>query len=758
MVSFIDGNFCYGQWDIMLDNSSSIESLVFTYQLYVLFKFILGIVLYYILIPLWIFPKEIYRELQDWKERFVFNIIVMTGFSTLIFPFLVILKLFGFISLVIFFITVKLLFVKFYYKQHIGKYVVHLYNRIIYSLIRFFEKTNVYFLLCKRNIKRKLLPAVKEKISLANILRFLLLVTVFLFSSLPFIYRGLVSWVEASPDISQFYYWFNLLKKNVIIDRTAGAPYMWGGPMILHSINTLLNIDPIPLVNLAPIFYISIFFLGLYIFVSYICKKISHIPTFSPLLAILIFSTIMSYKFGVYLLSGSITTTDPMIFSLGPLKIYYKPFLPQFLTNFLNQQFTSFWRLTAYLEEEHAFAFFIYTLYIFIRTLETRRNIYLFLFSISLGILLSIHAAYGIIVIFTLIPILLYSFFVDEIDLRFLFKGIKWAFMGGFLGITWIVQLFIYGLPPIFGKALPFLDVLLNRNKPKVAVSFKPIDLYAVTISVPNLSILLLFGNSLLFSILGLLDRRKLKILGYIGAFTVGVLTIHFFSNFGFPPLSAKTRVNNLLALCYSIQLSIIYFLIFELSLYKFLKKVHYYFSFTIISLLLILLIYISPSESYLFSPNYKKTMTFIEQEDFPVIVYKIRREFQPFTYTIVSNVQQFAQVVGKGFHMNIFTFLLNYSPYDRYLRIPTDYVILFVENIPKNYMGLGEFWFRWRIDQNLALKTWIIEYAKHHKNIKLWFSNDRVEVYIIDNRSYTKLLKKEKAHALGLDKVFESR
>jgi len=702
------------------------EEYVLLTQIYLLFKFLLALFIYYFLIPKLVFPKEIYEKFDSWHDKFVFNITVMTGFSTLVFPLFVIVKVFGIIFLFTFFILLKLAFVKFYYKKSVFDYLLHSYYYAIYLVIRFLEKGTVYSALWKRNFRRKYIPELKKKFNIRFLLKLTLILLIVVFSAFPFVYRGLVCWVEASPDVSQFYYWFNLLKKNVIIDRTAGAPYMWGGPMVFHTINTVINIDPLAIVNLAPLFYTGIFFTGLFILVSYVCKSTGwkNITSNAPLLAILVFTFVMAYKLGVYLVGGSVSTTDPSIANLKILKVYFKPFLSQYLEDFQSQHFFSFWRMTAYAEEEHAFCFYVISLYLYIKTLETRENLYLFLFSTTLGILVCIHAAYGMIIALTYLPMLFYSLFVNGLDIKFLLKGLKGAILGIVAGLLWMGQFFVFGFPSVFGKALPFLDILFNKNKPKVALTLKPIDLYAVTILCPTKYIFALLATSIAFIVAGLFFKNRLKLLGYIASFTIGVLIIHSFSNFGFPPLSNKTRINNLLALSYALELSIIYFLCFEV-LPSYVMKLRnlnliYYLSSATIAGITGVMFLISSTYAYLFSPEYREMMVDIEHKEFPVAVYRIRKEFQPFTYTIISNVQQFAQVISKGFHMNTYRFLLDYKPTDKYIPIPTDYIFIFVENIPKKFMGLGEFWYRWRIDHMLALKSWIVRYGTTHKNIRL--------------------------------------
>jgi hypothetical protein len=43
-----------------------------------------------------------------------------------------------------------------------------------------------------------------------------------------------------------------------------------------------------------------------------------------------------------------------------------------------------------------------------------------------------------------------------------------------------------------------------------------------------------------------------------------------------------------------------------------------------------------------------------------------------------------------------------------------------------------------------LKMKDWVEVYASNHNNIKLWYSSQWVNAYIIDNRTYEKLLLKQ--------------
>jgi hypothetical protein len=133
-----------------------------------------------------------------------------------------------------------------------------------------------------------------------------------------------------------------------------------------------------------------------------------------------------------------------------------------------------------------------------------------------------------------------------------------------------------------------------------------------------------------------------------------------------------------------------------------------------------------------------------IEYKEFPFLVFKIEDTFPPFSYTIISYIQEFPQVISKGYHINTQDFLQMYDPSESKITFPSEYIFVFVENAPKEYEGLGEYWYRWRRDIMLKLKDWVGVYALSHDNMKLWYSSQWVNAYIIDNRTYESRLRKQ--------------
>jgi hypothetical protein len=134
--------------------------------------------------------------------------------------------------------------------------------------------------------------------------------------------------------------------------------------------------------------------------------------------------------------------------------------------------------------------------------------------------------------------------------------------------------------------------------------------------------------------------------------------------------------------------------------------------------------------------PKYWRQARSMELKETPYFIYEIGDSFQPFSYTVVSNVEGFSQVYSHGYHMNPQEFLTTYAPFAKTLKIPTDYVFIFIENMPVPYQGGGQYWYRWRGDIMTKLKDWIALYGLHHRNLRLWKETRDVQVYLIDNRN----------------------
>ncbi len=129
----------------------------------------------------------------------------------------------------------------------------------------------------------------------------------------------------------------------------------------------------------------------------------------------------------------------------------------------------------------------------------------------------------------------------------------------------------------------------------------------------------------------------------------------------------------------------------------------------------------------------------------------KISRDFPKFNWTIISPVEQYSEVLGYGWHTELWEFVKVLTETKGKMVIPTDYVFLFVEKYP-----LGTFKPVTREDAkkkfveisgkaagyyiNLESRTileakayfWAEDYMKTHKNMEVFFDSPKVKIYLI--------------------------
>jgi len=112
--------------------------------------------------------------------------------------------------------------------------------------------------------------------------------------------------------------------------------------------------------------------------------------------------------------------------------------------------------------------------------------------------------------------------------------------------------------------------------------------------------------------------------------------------------------------------------------------------------------------------------------------VLRIERQFQPFSWTLVTYGQEFPMVLGKGFHTAAAEFLDRYDP-RRPLGIPTRYVFIIVEKNPHPFEILDWAVRYSRADLQKRLQTWCYVYQSTHDNIRLYLEDENVRVYVIE-------------------------
>ncbi len=688
----------------------------------------------------WI-PKKVLPRvyIETSLDRIMFNIIHIVAIVTLLFPLFVYIRVFGVLFLIIFFVSLRFLFIRFYYKENLIDHLRTVYINLVTETLKILEKPKSYFVLFKEKTVERI-RALRTSIDYSSIMYWTIFFTIVSYSLFLRVYRGYISLVGAVPDMYQFYYWGNILKINVLFDRTAGAPYMWSGPVLIHTVNQFAQLNTVVLYNIFPILFLAFTFFTIF----YVLRKLVEFEgerTASMFGALILFGIILPSPLAEKFFGFVIETSRPEVLKIFPFSFYYPP-----ISNLQSDQVTAafsaifFWRSTAALPYEIASSFFLINLYFLIKYIDSRENIYLLLYAESLGIVFSIHGGVAIPLLCSSLLIFVYALVTLKMNMRSLARIIIAIAVAAFLGNLWLLQFLVYPLTEGLGAAAPLLDRIVKTGSTSKVVEIGSV----LPVLAPTPLILSLTAVSFLLLLAGIFTKRLRFRLSCSALISVGILFIYFAPNLGLPRIVDHTRMMVFVAYSYAVVFALYYYIIIEKFLLRSIfRKAHFRVSMVVIFAVLAFAIAYSPR--WIDTKLFWKNVNDIEYSEFPYLVYRIEENFCPFSYTIISYVQEFPQVMTRGYHVNTQDLLQTYDPRDKAFKVPSDYIFIFTENFPKLYQGTGEYWYRWRRDIMLKLKDWIAIYSEYHDNIKLWYKSEEVEVYLIDNRSPRDLLSKQR-------------
>ncbi|MEI6206170.1 MAG: hypothetical protein WCP20_05270 [Desulfuromonadales bacterium] len=714
-----------------------IENEIAKLQILGTLKLLLSAYLFFFWIPKRVFPQEYINSRLD---QVIFNIIHMVAIITLVFPLFIYAKVFDFLFLSIFFVGTKLLFVKFYYKKPVIQYFRSMYHKTIIGTMRFIEQPGIYIKSLKDDLTSRF-AQIRAGFHTANILFFGTFLTIFFYGLYLRMYRSFTSLIAPLVDMYQFYLWNNILRDNVLFSKAAGAPYMWGGSVLVYTVNLLMSLNTVLLYNLFPILFLSFIFFSILYFIRSLAD-LEEEKTGAMLLGILLFAVILpspicSEFFGYFYKSSS-----PEIHHIGPFTYYFSSnLLPNQIDDF--SPFIYYWRSTTTLPYELAASFFLANLAFLLKFIKTKNYIYMLLYGETLAIVFSIHGGGAIPAALALVLIGLYSLIIGALDRENIIKGFITVALATLFGNLWMLQFFIFGIPQDIGLAAPFLDKIFKTNRTTIDIAKRGI--YDIMLIAPT-NLLFVLGSIPIFLFLVSIFTKKLRFhLVSTGLIIISILFICFAANLGLPTIVSPQRSQVYLAYGYIIGFSVIYYIVIEKWFLKTLfKKSYFGLSAFLMLLLSVAAIFLTPR--WIDNEMYRNNKTAFEYTESPYLLYKIEDTFQPFTYTVVCHTIQFHQL-SKGWHMNIQDFLKEYNPLETSLRVPTEFVFVFVEKIPFNSQAMlyedFDIWNRWRPDLIDKIKDWVFEYSGRHDNIKLWYQNSNVSVYLIDNRAYQDFLYK---------------
>lgn len=692
-------------------------------------RLVLAAALFFIWIPRKILPQE---YLSDRLDRYMFNCLHMTALATVVFPLFIALRCFGLPFLLLFCVTVKLLFLKFWYRRDLIPYLREdVYRTAILGILRTLDDLDGFFRHL-RQLVRDRLRLIRGALGsgLGAPAGFAAVLIYALYLRLAGTFATLV---PSASDIYQYYYWNQILKLNRLFDRVAGAPYPWGSPVLVYSVNFFAVLNTVVLYSTFPLLVLSFSFFSIY----YLCVRLfpGERGSAAPLMAVLLFAVVIPSPLAGEFFGAVYKTFSPQISHLGPLSFYFGALgeSDRVLSTYPQIFFLRHSNLLPY---EVANAFIPLFLYLLHKALVTRSTMYIVLLGETMAVICALHPGVLIPLVPSALLIAGWTILACGLDLRTLAKGCASLCCGLSLGNSWLVQMAVYGIPRDVGAAAPFLDRLFGTRRSVLDKAAAP-ALPEVQIVSTSPLLLLLTGLSLALLALSLRhrDRQKRALTALVPLFTLGILLMYFGPNLGLPRLVDHSRLQTPLALCYGLVAAQCYLLLLEKGILSRLPGRWGPAASRLVAagVALCAVLFVP---RWIDDAGYRRLSVEMELPESPYFVYKIQDTFEPFSYTVVSYSEGFSQLYSQGYHMNVQDLLTDFNPLDRTLKIPSELVFLFVENAQVTFQGGGEYWYRWRGDLTSKLKEWIVLYAREHGNLKLWRQTDRLQIYVIDNRN----------------------
>ena len=701
---------------------------IFLNNIWYLAKLLIVAYFFFYWIPTKIFPQE---HTGRGIQKVVFNLVYMVSYVEVVVTFLVFIKAFSIVLFLFTLVATKLLFLKYYYKKNISILVENIKNSVLYGLFTLMDKTEKVKERGIRHFGNKIANYVKS-ITFYTAFQKILFFSIFTYIITVLMYRGLYSYGNPIPDTAQFIEWVNNLQNNILYSDARISADFYGQAIMDFFVNTFTNIDTIILFSLYPILLL----MALYFSIYYVVKDFTK-SKYVAIFAVMVHGIILMSPLSNYFLGKIVTTTKLPIVDFYGFSIYL-PASKELLKSGIHNGYVTYLRYISGLAYEHASVFVLLNAYFLIKTLTTHLNKYLLLYGLTLMLVFVFHGGGAIVLIIISIFIAINAALFGKINISILKKGLSTVLIASILGNLWILSMLKYGIPQDFGVAAPFLDKFFHT-----AVSMQHIvkvGFQAITITVLNKIHFILFAMIIFAYIFAFFTKRKFLTTSYM-LIIIGIFIPYFGPNAGLPMLANQSRLGEYLFFGITLLFSFYFFYFIYKPILLIFKKYAKY--------ILLLLFYAIFIFSALSIPKWMDTKLFwkninsIEYTAIPDIILKINKQNRPFTWTVISYVQEYGKVRNKGYHINTQKFLLRYNPQDKTLKIATPKIYIFVENFPNPYKGKDEWYYRWRGDIQNDLKSWIAIYSANHSNIRVYYKTKNITVYEIDNSKYVEHLKK---------------
>jgi hypothetical protein len=681
-------------------------------------------------LPVKLFPQE---HTGEGVQKIVFNFVYMVAYVEVVVTFLIFIKVFSLVLFLLVLVLTKLVFLKWYYKKNIVQSFNTLRAKTILFIFGTIEDPDTY----KKSLYRKLrirFLNFQQSITFYNFYQKTLFFSVFAFILTLLITRGLYSYSNPVPDTAQFVMWVDNLQNNILYanNKAFGADF-YGISVLVFFVSFVTNINIIPLFSLYPILLL----LALYFSIYYVIKDFTG-SKYVALFAVMLHGIVLMSPFANLVLGQSVTTDFPSIVNFYGLKFYF-PSAADILHNANEIGQIPYIRYISGMAYEHSSVFVLLNAYFLIKTLKTHLKRYLVLYALSLMLVFTFHGGGAIVLLPVSILIAALAIVSKKVNFTILKRGTVVILFGAIAGNMWILSMLKYGIPQDFGAAAPFLDKLFKtqehlRNVVKLGI-------HTVDIVSIGTFDLILFGMLAFAFLFSLFTKRKFLNISFL-LIVLGIFILYFGPNAGLPLLTKQNRLAEYDFFAITLLFSFYFFYFFYKPIFFLPKK---YAKFLMLFALLGLFAFLT-----LTVPKWINTKFFwtnlnnINYTSLANITLRIEKENQPFTWTVIAYVQELAKVKNKGYHINTENFLSRFPPQNKYLKVPTPKIFIFVPNYPIPYMGMDQWYYRWRLKVVRNLKSWIAIYAMNHDNIRVYAKTETITVYEIDNSKYIFYLDKK--------------
>ncbi len=721
--------------------NTAIMSEVFQISLWNFLRLALMSAIFFYWVPRHIFPQT---QIHNTLDRILFNIIYMLTFIMTTIPLLTYLHIFSMPLFLLLLLLLKAISLHYFDKQSLFE---RLRDRSREILIRILDLLDNFYIQWKDPSARYTFALFErfEDISYVIMARRLLTWSLFGYITYTLALGGFISYADAVPDTAQFVEWVASLNNNILFadGKTFGADF-YGQATFVFFLQKITNIDSIVLFNIYPALLILFVLFGLY----YVVYKVTASP-YSALFSLILFGIVLlSPAADIFLGLLAKTDTPPLITWAG-LK-FYLSWIGDYTPEQIRLHLTSiahvpYERYGAGLAYEFASSFFLLNIYFMSSWALTKKSVYLMLYGMTIVLMFTFHGGGAFYFVAVDLLIFFAAILFGLVDWKMFRRGILLVVLASILGNLWVLSMLKYGLPQDFGAAAPFLDTLFTTKQSVVnataggeLVEFTVVNAYQISI----LFMLLLLPLTAIFK------RRQFPFLA-LSLGIIAVIVIYFAPNLGLPRIAEQARAAEYLLLSFAVGGGLYFSLLVVRPLRYFYRSYTKHLVLMMTFATLITIISITPR--WIDSDHFIKQTNSMEYNDIALVTYQLSKRHRPYTWTTVSYVQSYPKALGKGFHINAQEFLLHYDPDEHYLKVGnSEWVYIFVENISHPFVGMDEWYYRWRSDIHEQLKLWIEHYQVTHTNISIYLENELVTVYKIDNRAYVdhleELKKRKKA------------